>query len=147
MYVQQGMKPSPLERIRRGWEGTAFCQHLGVKVVAATEGYVRLRLATQPWMLNDDDGSLHGGILASLVDTAVGCALWTVYDVGQEIAGHTTVELNISYVAPALTQEVIVEGRAVRKGRTLFVGSAEIMDTKNRLVASGRATYMVFRPP
>ena len=139
-------RPSPLERIRVGWEQTPFCQHLGLRVMAATEGYARLRMATEPWMLNADDGSLNGGILASLVDTAVGCALWTVYDVGTEIVGHTTIELNISYIAPALTPEIIVEGRAVRKGRRLFVGSADIQDTKNRLVASGRATYMVFQP-
>lgn len=143
--MQPGTKVSPLERLQRGWERTPMAQHLGLKVVAAADGYVRLRMATQPWMLNEDDGSLHGGILATLVDMAVGCALWGVYDVGQEISGHTTIELNISYLAPAMTAEVIVEGRAVRKGRTLFVGSAEIMDTRNRPVASGRATYMVFR--
>ena len=142
--MQQGMKPGSLERIRRNWEATAFFQHLGLKVVAASDGYIRLRLTTQPWMLNEDGGSLHGGILASLVDTAVGCALWTVYNVGEEIAGHTTIELNVSYLAPALTPDVIVEGRAIRKGRNLFVGTADVLDTKNRLVASGRATYMVF---
>jgi uncharacterized protein (TIGR00369 family) len=135
-----------LERVASEWENVPVCKHLGVRVVAATQGYARLRLPVQDWMVNADDGSLNGGILATLADSAVGAALWTVYDVGSEIAGHTTTELNITYLAPGTTPEVVAEGRALRKGRTLFVGTAEIKDTNGRLLAAARATYMVFRP-
>jgi len=138
--------PGLLERVAQEWERTPLGQHLGVRVVAASPGYVRLRLTSQPWMVNGDDGSLHGGVLATLVDLAVGAALWTSYDVGREIAGHTTTELNITYLAPGMTPDVLAEGRTLRKGRTLYAGAAEIKDNSGRLLAAGRATYMVFRP-
>ncbi|MCX6023817.1 MAG: PaaI family thioesterase, partial [Chloroflexi bacterium] len=67
-------------------------------------------------------------------------------DVGSEIVGHTTTELNITYLAPGQTPEVVAEARALRKGRNLFVGAVEIKDANGRLAAAGRATYMVFRP-
>lgn len=138
--------PSLLERVASEWEQTPTGRHLGIKVTAASAGYAKLRLALQDWMINADDGSLHGGILATLADMAVGAALWTVYDVGNEIAGHTTTDLNITYLAPGTTPEVTAEGRALRKGRTLFVGTAEMKDTNGRMLAAARATYMVFRP-
>lgn len=138
--------PGLLERVATEWEQTPTGRHFGIRVVAASAGYARLRLTLQDWMINADDGSLHGGILATLADMAVGAALWTVYDVGNEIVGHTTTELNITYLAPGTTPDVLAEGRALRKGRTLFVGTAEMKDTNGRMLAAGRATYMVFRP-
>jgi len=137
--------PGLLERVAKEWENVPACRHMGVRVSATTQGYAKLRLPLQDWMMNADDGSLNGGILATLADSAVGAALWTVYDVGTEIIGHTTTELNITYLAPGTTAEVTAEGRALRKGRTLFVGTAEIKDTNGRLLAAARATYMVFR--
>lgn len=133
-----------MERVRRGWADTPFWRFLGIEALEAAEGYCRLRLKVRPGMVNSDDRTVHGGILASLVDAAVGAVLWTVYDVGREIHGHTTIELNISYVRPARGAEVFVEGRVVRKGRSLMVGEAEIKNADGTLAATGRATYMVF---
>ena len=102
-------------------------------------------MTIRPEMINRDDRTLHGGVIATLIDTAIGVALCTLYEVGVEIKGHTTTELNVSYLEGVLTPELSVEARILRKGRTLVVGEASVLDGNGKLCASGRATYMVFR--
>lgn len=111
----------------------------------AEEGTVRLGMNVQPEMINSDDKTLHGGVIATLIDTAIGASLCTVYDVGNEIKGHTTTDLNVSYLEGVLTRELYVIARVIRKGRTLVVGEGSVYDQNDKLCATGRATYMVFR--
>ena len=80
-----------------------------------------------------------------LLAAAVAAAIGTAYDLGREITGHTTTELNISFLEPAVGEYVDAEARLVRKGRRLTVGQVEVKTPEGRLVAKGRATYMLFR--
>lgn len=117
----------------------------GMEVETAAGGRCRLKLAVQPGMINADDQTLHGGVVAALVDEAVDVALQTLYRLGEEIQGRTTVELNLSFLQGVRTPEAYVEARVLRQGRTLVVGDAQVLDAQGVLCASGRATYMVFR--
>jgi len=133
------------ERVRREWQASPLWQWWGMRIEAAEEGTVRLGMRVTPEMINSDDRTLHGGVIATLIDTAIGASLCTVYDVGREIKGHTTTDLNVSYLEGVLTKEVYVTARVLRKGRTLVVGEASVFDQNEKLCATGRATYMVFR--
>lgn len=124
-----------------------FWQLLGLELVEADEGYCKLRLHTRPPLLNPGINSVMGGILATVVDEGVATVLHTSYDIGREITGHTTTELSISFLAPAVGPYVEAECRLVRKGRTLAVGEVEVRTPDGVLAAVGRATYMVFGYP
>jgi uncharacterized protein (TIGR00369 family) len=52
----------------------------------------------------------------------------------------------VSFIAPATEGSVFAEGRIIRKGRTIAFGEATITDAAGRLVAVGRATYMLIGP-
>ncbi len=131
LHLQRSLKAEPYWRL------------LGIAVEEIGEGYARLRLPLAAGVRNFGSGPAHGGALASLVDVAVGTALDSL-DL-PDMSGHTTVELSVSFVAPAAGAAVLAEGRILRAGRRLAVGEAELRDEAGELVAKGRATYMIFR--
>ena len=127
------------ERARRN----RFWAHLGVQVDDAREGWVRLRLAVRDDLCNDTGAPLHGGIYSALVDMAVGGALGTYTAPASGGLDQTTLDLNVSFLAGIREGEIVAEGAILRKGRTIAFGEARITDTAGRLLAIGRATYML----
>ncbi|HET9491656.1 MAG TPA: PaaI family thioesterase [Methylomirabilota bacterium] len=127
------------ERARRN----RFWAHLGVQVDDAREGWVRLRLAVRDDLCNDTGAPLHGGIYSALVDMAVGGALGTYAAPASGGLDQTTLDLNVSFLAGIREGEIVAEGAILRKGRTIAFGEARITDTAGRLLAIGRATYML----
>jgi uncharacterized protein (TIGR00369 family) len=73
-------------------------------------------------------GFFHGGIVATIADSAAGYAGFSLMPTG---AGVLTVEFKINLVAPADGDELVACGSVVRPGRTLTVASAEVSVTKN----------------
>ncbi|MBI2886374.1 MAG: PaaI family thioesterase [Chloroflexi bacterium] len=134
-----------LARVRAQCEGIPVWRWYDMTVQEAEEGRCRVKLRVQPGMINADDDTLNGGIIAALVDESVGAALMTVYELGKDVQGRTTTELNVSYLEGARTPEVYAEARILRKGRTLVVGTADVLDASGKRCATGRVTYMVFR--
>jgi acyl-CoA thioesterase len=55
----------------------------------------------------------------------------------------TTVELHVSYIAPAELTVLKSRGRIVHKGKRVAVGDAEVRDERGRLISRGSATYMI----
>jgi acyl-CoA thioesterase len=84
-------------------------------------------------------GGLHGGVTATLIDAAIGIAVFGHY--GGRRA--TTVELKVNYHRPVTHGVVRARARIVKPGKTLVFGTAEVTDSEGRLVASGSATYMM----
>ena len=132
-----------LATVKRNWEGTPYWRHLGVTVEEVRPAYARLAMPEKPELMNEGGGGLHGGSVASLIDIAVSAALWTVYDHEFDLRTHTTIELNVSYLAPGYGT-MTAEGRGLRKGNSVFVGHVDVIDPTGVLVATGRATYRVW---
>lgn len=88
-------------------------------------------------------GSVHGGFAATLLDSAVGCAVHTVLKPG---FGYTTVELKVNYDRPITkaTGRVTVEGRVVTSGSRIATADGRITDSAGRLLAHGSTTCLVF---
>ena len=130
------------QQLKARLEEEPFWRLLGIRLEEIAEGYCRLRLPLAEGVRNWG-GPAHGGALASLVDVAVGTALDSL-DM-PDMTGHTTVSLDVSFLAPASGEAVLAEGRILRAGRRLVVGEAELRDTAGELVAKGSATYLVWR--
>lgn len=88
-------------------------------------------------------GSVHGGWAATLMDSALACAVQTTLAKGE---GYTTVEFKLNLTRPILpkTGEVVCEGRVVHKGRTLAVSEATLKDKDGKLLAFGTETCTIF---
>jgi uncharacterized protein (TIGR00369 family) len=140
------MPDDPLSAVRERTRANLFWRHLGIEVEDARPGWVRLRLAVRDELRNAADAPLHGGVYSALVDTAVGGALSTLHEAAAGGVGQTTLDLNVSFLASVSEGAVFAEGRILRKGRTVAFGEATVTDSGGRLLAVGRATYMILAP-
>lgn len=132
-----------LSRLQARADGNLFWRHLGVQVEEAAEGRVRLRVTVADALRNAPGAPVHGGVLASLVDMAVGAALGTTLEQAAGGVDQTSLDLNVSFLAAARGDTLRAEGRLLRRGRSIAFGEVTITDADGRLCAVGRATYMI----
>jgi uncharacterized protein (TIGR00369 family) len=88
-------------------------------------------------------GTVHGGYAATLLDSALGCAVHSKLEANQ---GYTTLELKIAYHR-ALTKDsgiVRAEGKVVSIGRRAAFAEGRLTDSQGRLCASATSTLLVF---
>ena len=90
-------------------------------------------------------GSVHGGLLAALVDVAMLEALRSKFEPSDIPSG--TADLNITYLRPALGPRVYAEASVLRKGRSLAVTEISIVDEQGELCARGRTIYAIRQQP
>lgn len=89
-------------------------------------------------------GGIHGGWYATLLDSALGCAIHTMMPVGR---GYTTAELSVNLVKainPAKTPRVRAIGTVIHCGRQLATAEARIVGPDGTLYAHGTTTCLVF---
>jgi len=89
-------------------------------------------------------GTMHGGIIATLVDSAMGCAVASTLPSG---AQYTTLELKTNYVRPIVqtTGRVRAEGRVVHVGGRIATTDARVVDDAGTLYAHATSTCLVTR--
>ena len=136
------MSDDLLERVRARARDNSFWRHLGVEVMEASEGKVRLRVPARDDLRNAPGAPMHGGVFSALVDMAVGGALSTMHEASAGGVGQTTLDLNVSFMGAGMG-DVFADGRILRRGRTIAFGEATITDGTGKLLAVGRATYMI----
>jgi uncharacterized protein (TIGR00369 family) len=91
-------------------------------------------------------GTMHGGIIATLVDSAMGCAVFSMLPAG---TAYTTLELKTNYVRPIVqtTGVVRAEGRVVHLGGQVATTEATVKDEAGTLYAHATSTCIIKRPP
>ena len=91
-------------------------------------------------------GTVHGGWFATLLDSALGCAVQTILPAGRS---YTTVELSINIVRPAsqTSGPLRAVGTAIHSGRRIATAEARIEDERGKLYAHATTTCFVFDVP
>jgi uncharacterized protein (TIGR00369 family) len=91
-------------------------------------------------------GSVHGGVIATLLDSATGCAVQSVLPLGR---GYTTVDLHTTFLRPVTVRSgrVTVEGTVVNLGSRTALAEARMTDEKGRLVAHATSTCLIVDLP
>jgi uncharacterized protein (TIGR00369 family) len=89
-------------------------------------------------------GSVHGGALATLLDSALGCA---VHSMLPAEVGFTTVDLAVTYLRPVTrdTGRLTCEAEVVHSGRKIATARAQIVDDDGRLYATATTTCLIFQ--
>jgi len=116
---------------------------LGVRLEERRPGFARVRLDIGPNVTGGVEGSVHGGVLAALVDIAMLQALFPMLEPGDRPAG--TADLGITYLRPAQGKAVWAEATVLRKGRQLAAIEVAIVDERGALCAKGRVLYALRR--
>jgi uncharacterized protein (TIGR00369 family) len=88
-------------------------------------------------------GSVHGGVFATLLDSAAGCAVHSTLPAG---VGYTSVDLNVKFLRGMTTDtgRVTCEGRVVHRGRRMVLAEATLTDGRGRLLATATSSCLVF---
>jgi uncharacterized protein (TIGR00369 family) len=117
---------------------------LDIRPHEAEPGQVSFLLTPAEFHLNPF-GVVHGGVLAALLDTAMGCAVHSLLPAG---SGYLTAELNVRYLRPVLlgSGSLLCVGHVVRPGRRSMVVQARIVEDSGREVAIAGATCLVVEP-
>ncbi|MFN0139154.1 MAG: PaaI family thioesterase [Pyrinomonadaceae bacterium] len=115
----------------------SFAKLIGMQLVE-----LQPDLATISIEMRDDlrqpSGVLHGGVTATLIDTAMAFAVRTRLAINEATA---TIDLTIHYVRPHLDGKFICTARVVRAGKRIFTVSADVHNDEGKLIATGLSTY------
>jgi uncharacterized protein (TIGR00369 family) len=117
-----------------------FSTHLGMKLVEWSPGRTVLSLDITD-RLKNRRGDAHGGVTATLLDTALGIACRSHHD---EWVSEGTVTLNLQFIEPA-RGSLLAEGRLLRAGRTVAFAEGEARDQSGAIVAKATATFKIER--
>ncbi len=107
-----------------------FAERLGAKVELADDGSARMRFTALEEHLNQA-GTLHGGVLATLVDTAMGAAARSATDEGDVPA---TSQLTVTYLRPGKPGPLEVTAKVRTRGEHLTVCEADVEQDDRSLV-------------
>jgi uncharacterized protein (TIGR00369 family) len=144
--VEEVKKLSGLEFLRAIQEGRLppppIARHLGFALAEVEEGRA-LFVGTPDFSVYNPIGSVHGGYIATLLDSAMSCAVHTTAPAG---FGYTTVEIKVNFVRAVTdrTGQVRAEGRIINAGKRIGTSEGRLTDTQGRLLAHGTATCLIF---
>lgn len=119
-----------------------IAQTLGYDVSEAESGRVVVTLVPNDSHLNPS-GTVHGGLAATLLDSAMGLAIWSTLEKG---FGQTTLEFKISLIRPIMPGMGVIraEGTVLNRGRRVGTAEGRITDERGRLLAHGTTTCLIF---
>jgi uncharacterized protein (TIGR00369 family) len=117
---------------------------LGFELTEVDEGRVVFELTPTTDVYNPL-GSVHGGVLATLCDSAMGCAVNTTLPPGVD---YSTLEMKVNFLRRVTADSGVVrcEGTVLMSGTRTALATASAFDPEGRLVAHGTSTCLVLRP-
>jgi uncharacterized protein (TIGR00369 family) len=86
-------------------------------------------------------GFVHGGVFSSIIDAATFWAIF--YEIEDQNAAATSVDLKLNYLAPAVSGKLIAKGSRIKLGKTLGYAEATVTDENGKLLAHGTSTLMI----
>ena len=88
-------------------------------------------------------GRMHGGFVATLIDTAMGCAVMTKVPEG---LSYGTIDMNVKFVRKidVATGLLSATAKVIHAGRTMLTVEAQVEDASGKLYAHGSGTFMVY---
>ncbi len=146
--------PAPTSAANRDMQGLDFLRGLmdgsiphhptsrtlGFTVTDAQEGFVEVTLEVQEFHANAV-GSVHGGVLATLFDTAMGFSVSSTLDAG---VGYTTLDLQVRYLRAVQPGHVVrVQGLCEHTGRRTAIARGEARDDQGKLLATGSTSCLI----
>lgn len=132
-------RDEPVEDLREQLGETEFYRWAGIRLVDARPGEAEVAFDAGPEHVNLQ-GLVHGGMLATLADTAMGLAARTTLEPGRR---HVTVQLGLEFLSPGRRGRIVARGRTVKVGRQLAFAEADVMDADGRLLARAHSTLSV----
>jgi len=137
------IKESYERALRRAVDAAPIYQLLQIRLEHIDTGFARFRMPFRK-ELTQAYGVVHGGLIATLADTAVAFAMMTLIQPGEKV---TTAEFKINFFSAVTGGEMFGEAQAVYTGKRLVVADMEVKNETGQLIAKGMATYAIIGTP
>lgn len=88
-------------------------------------------------------GTVHGGVISTLLDTAAGCSVHSTLAAGE---GYTSLDLTVKFLRPATVESgrLTAIGKVIQRGRRTALAEAQLLDARGKLVAHATSSCMIF---
>ena len=134
------LNPEYIERVNRLANQCPYFELLSMKIMEVGRGFSLVEIDLDRKHLQPF-GFIQGGVFASITDAA---AFWAVYyEIQDQDAGITTVDLKLNYLAPATAGKMIARGRQIKLGKTLGYADVDVTDGNGKLLAHGTSTLIL----
>lgn len=140
--------PLPPERVGEwasfaNWDEVFFPSFVGLQVEELRTDYARMRLPYRP-ELRQPAGVVHGGAIATLIDTVVVPAIAAVYENRPRML---TITMNIQYLGAIVGEDAVAEGWVEHRGRSTVFCRAEVRTASGALASTATLIYKVMPAP
>ena len=125
--------------LRETSESMPFNKLLGVRIVRRHSDGVTIECKLRDELMNAA-GVVHGGVLATMADTAMGISIHNHFGGRRPI---TTTEMKINYLRPVKHGKAVARAHILRVGKTLCVGRVDLFDAGRKLSAVAIVTYIL----
>jgi uncharacterized protein (TIGR00369 family) len=118
---------------------------LGMEGIEVLDGGIVFSLYPQEFHYNPL-GTVHGGVLSTIMDSATGCAVHTTLPAGW---GYTSLDLTSKFLRAVTVDSGLLrcEGSVISRGRTTALAEARLYDGAGKLVAYASSTCLIFEIP
>ena len=115
---------------------------IGMENFGGEHGAIHVELVPQQRHYNPL-GTVHGGVISTLLDTAAGCSVHSTLEAGQ---GYTSLDLTVKFLRPVTVDSgrLRAEGRVIHRGRRTALAEAQLFDAAGRQVAHATSSCMIF---
>lgn len=115
---------------------------LGMENFGGERGAIHVELVPRPGHYNPL-GTVHGGVISTLLDTAAACSVHSTLAVGE---GYTSLDLTVKFLRPVTLDSgrLRAEGRVISRGRRTALAEAQLFDAAGRQVAHATSSCMIF---
>jgi len=135
---QPSLDVDRLQRIRDAFARVPYAHLIGLEIGEMSDGVATVNLKVRD-QHKQNLGVVHGGAIASLIDTASAFAVVTQLEPNEQV---TTTDLTIHYLRPITDGSLSAKARVIRRGRRLFVIQVEVTNDQQLLLATAVTGYI-----
>lgn len=137
MNEAQEITPEQRKRAEDSLHGLPFAKLMGMRLVDLRFNEAVIKIAMRD-DLRQPAGVLHGGVTATLIDTAMAFAVITRLAEGERAS---TIDLTVHYLRPHIEGTFTCTARVVRAGKRILTVSADVSNEDDKLIATAISTY------
>jgi acyl-CoA thioesterase len=123
-----------IDEMRKKFDESPCAVYMGMSLVELSKGYAKVKMELKKEHLNWEN-MIHGGIVATVLDQAFGCACNTLDSI------HVAVQMNVHFMkAPAVGETIYAESRVIHAGKRMGTSEMKVFDSKGNEIARATGT-------
>ncbi len=131
-----------LRQLIDDWHGSAMAETMNMRLVAVADGSATFEAVPTSKYYNPQN-RVHGGYAATLIDSALGCAVQTKLPAKHRLR-HDRAEGELRPQDRRTSGRLLCTGTVIHAGRTMFTAEAKVVDDSGKLYAHGSGTFLVY---